>query len=125
MKHYIPNISGFADFCAAHGKGEPIYLVNGKLVADYCLEYPLSSKYNLLFNDSKKEIEKAIAQNLYMFNIKETNNFYYPNTNMFSHSNAIDNISGLVLILKNKYRNPEDRTCLYRPDLFSYNNCED
>ena len=33
--YYIPNISGFVDFCSYHANGEPIYIVNDSLYADF------------------------------------------------------------------------------------------
>ena len=106
--NYIPNISGFADFISWHGNGKPIYLVNGHLVPDFCLECNINYFFNFWF-DCKEEIEKAIQENLYMFDIKESDDFYYPNTNMFSMSNAEYGIKGLILTLKKQYRNPENR----------------
>jgi hypothetical protein len=99
---YLPNIAGFADFCEYHANGRPIYLVNGQLRYGYDLLCDIHYKYNFWF-DCQAEIEKAIAENMYMFDVKETNEFYYPNDNMFSGDNSIRNIKGLVLTLKKKY----------------------
>ena len=103
MKKYIPNISGFVDFCEYHANGEPIYFVNGQLYAGFDMLIRIDYKYNFLFEDSKRNIEKAITENMYMFNIEETHDFYYPNDNMFSMSNAENNIKGYILRLKKKY----------------------
>lgn len=103
MKKYIPNISGFVDFCEYHANGEPIYFVNGRLYAGFDMLIRIDYKYNFLFEDSKRNIEKEITENMYMFDIEETYDFYYPNTNMFSMSNAENNIKGYILRLKKKY----------------------
>lgn len=104
MKNYIPNISGFVDFCEYHADGEPIYFVNGKLYAGYDMLVRIDCKYNFFFEESKSETEKAILQNMYMFDVRENNNFYYPNDNMFSGDNSIRGIKGQILTLKKKYR---------------------
>lgn len=103
MKNYIPNISGFADFCEYHADGKPIYIVDGKLRHSLCLLSDIRYKYNFLF-DCKAEIEKTIVENMHMFDVEETKGFYYPNDNMFSGNNAIRNIKGQILTLKKKYR---------------------
>ena len=99
-----PNISGFVDFCSYHANGKPIYFVDGKLYAGFDMLATLESKYDFVFSDSKKEIENAIKENMYMFNVEESNKFYYPNDNMFSANNSIKGIKGHVLTLKEKYR---------------------
>ena len=76
MKKYIPNISGFVDFCEYHANGEPIYFVNGRLYAGFDMLIRIDYKYNFLFEDSKMNIEKAITENMYMFDIEETYAFY-------------------------------------------------
>ena len=101
---YVPNISGFADFCYYHANGEPIYFVNGKLYAGFDMLVRIDYKYNFTDASVKAEVEKAIIENDYMFDIEETHNFYYPNDNMFSMSNAENNIHGFVLTLRDKYR---------------------
>lgn len=101
---YIPNISGFVDFCCYHSDGNPIYLVNGQLYADFDMLVSIGYRYNFLFENSKREIEKAISDNMYMFDIEETDKFFYPNDNMFSMDNSIRNIKGNILTLKRKYR---------------------
>lgn len=103
MKKYIPNISGFVDFCEYHANGEPIYFSGGHIYASFDMAMRLDYKYNFLFKNSVNEIERAIANNMYMFDIEETHAFYYPNTNMFSMSNAENNIKGYILRLKKKY----------------------
>ena len=100
---YKYNVSGFSDFCSYYASGEEFYFVDGRLKPSLDL---LTSDSYLPFNfwfDCKKEIEEAIKENLYMFDIKETNSFYYPNDNMFSRSNAEYNIKGYILKLKKKY----------------------
>lgn len=57
-------------------------------------------KYNFTNTKVKTEVEHAIQKNLYMFDILNTNAFYYPNNNMFSMSNAEKNIKGQILTLK-------------------------
>lgn len=104
MKNYIPNISGFVDFCEYHANGEPIYFVNGRLYAGYDMLVRIDYRYNFLFEESKRETEKAILENIYMFDVKESNNFYYPNDNMFSGDNSERGIKGQILTLKEKYR---------------------
>lgn len=104
MKKYIPNISGFTDFCCYHANGEPIYFVNGRLYASSDMLVRIDYKYNFTNKNTKAEIEKAITENMYMFDVRETNGFYYPNDNMFSMSNAEKNIHGQILTLKKKYR---------------------
>lgn len=102
---YVPMISGFTDFCCFHSStDEPIYLVNGKLYASSDLLVGIEHKYNFTDEKTKSEVEKTIQENLYMFDIKESNGFYYPNDNMFSANNAEKNISGQILTLKEKYK---------------------
>lgn len=103
MKKYTPNISGFVDFCEYHANGEPIYYAGGHIYASFDMAVRLDCKYNFLFRGSVCEIEKGIASNMYMFDVEETDDFYYPNTNMFSMSNAENNIKGYILRLKKKY----------------------
>ena len=98
-----PNISGFADFCSYHANGEPIYFVNGRLYAGFDMLIMIECRYNFLFPESRRETERAIKENIYMFDIEETNSFYYPNDNMFSGDNSIREIKGQVLTLKEKY----------------------
>ena len=100
---YKPNISGFADFCSHHADRSPIYFVNGKLYANFNMLVMIECKYNFLFPESKRETEKAIVENMYMFDIEETNRFYYPNDNMFSSDNSIRGIKGQILTLERKY----------------------
>lgn len=105
MNRYIPNISGFADFCEWHKDGKLIYIVNGHLYAGLDMLCDLKYYYNFLFPNTKAEIENAIQRNLYMFDVEETNQFYYPNDNMFSGDNSEHGIKGYILKLKKKYRN--------------------
>lgn len=100
----IPNISGFVDFCSYHSKGYPIYFVNGHLYAGFDMLASIEYRYNFVLKNSQKEIEKAIMENMYMFDVTETDKFFYPNDNMFSSDNSIRNIKGQVLVLKKKYR---------------------
>lgn len=100
---YIPTISGFVDFCIHHQNGEPIYLVRGKLYANFDMLVSIKCKYNFTNTKVKTEVEHAIQKNLYMFDILNTNAFYYPNDNMFSMSNAEKNIKGQILTLKKQY----------------------
>ena len=101
---YIPMISGFNDFCFFHKSGEPIYLVDGKLQAGYDLLVDIKHRYN--FTDSKvqSEVEQAIQENLYMFDITESNQFFWPNDSMFSGDSSESNILGQKLVIKPKYR---------------------
>ena len=101
---YIPNISGFVDFCSYHANGEPIYLVNGRLRAGFDALAGIDYKYDFTFSGTKAEIEKAIAENMYMFDVEETDKFFYPNDNMFSMNNSQKHIKGQILTLKKKYR---------------------
>lgn len=97
---YIPNISGFVDFCSYHSDGKPIYFVNGTLYAGFDMLASIDCCYNFVFKDSKREIEKAILENMYMFDVEETDKFFYPNDNMFSMDNSIKNIKGMILTMK-------------------------
>ena len=97
------NISGFSDLCSVHANGEPIYIVNGQITASFDLLVCAEARYDFWFN-CKAEVEKAIQDNLYMFDIVESNEFYYPNDNMLSSSNAKHGIKGQILTLKEKYR---------------------
>lgn len=92
-----PNISGFVDFCSYHSNGEPIYFVNGKLYAGFDMLTMIECRYNFVFPES-------ILENMYMFDVEETNKFYYPNDNMFSANNSIKGVKGQILVLKEKYR---------------------
>ena len=99
-----PNISGFVDFCSYHANGKPIYFVNGRLYAGFDMLAMIECRYNFLFPESKMETEKAIMENMYMFDVEETDKFYYPNDNMFSNPCPIKNINGWVLTLKKRYK---------------------
>ena len=101
-----PNISGFVDLCSCMSMGmiKEILLVNNKIVASKELNCCIESAYNFCFDDSKVDCEKAIQQSLYMFDIVESNDFYYANDNMFSGSNAQHGIKGQILTLKDKYK---------------------
>lgn len=101
---YIPNISGFVDFCSYHTNGEPIYFVNGRLYAGFDMLCRIDYKYNFTSVKAQAETEKAIMENMYMFDVEETDKFYYPNDNMFSMSNAQKHIKGQILTLKENYR---------------------
>lgn len=101
---YALNISGFVDFHIYHKDGSPIYLYGGKLVAGYDLAVRIGTKYKFLSRNTQEQVEQAIQENLYMFDVVESNKFYYPNTNMFSMSNAVQGLKGSVLTLKEKYR---------------------
>ena len=101
---YKPIISGFVDFCVYHSDGEPIYFVNGKLYAGFDMLASVDCMYDFVFPDTQKEIETAIKKNMYMFDVEESNKFFYPNDNMFSKDNSTKNIKGTILTLKGKYR---------------------
>ena len=103
-KTYIPSISGFSDFCQQHMHGEPIFLVNGKLYAEFDLLVNIKYRYHFTEHDSKQKIEQAIQQNMYLFDVRESNRFFYPNTNMFSGDCSEYGIKGQVLVIKEKYR---------------------
>lgn len=104
MNRYVPNISGFVDFCEYCMDGKPIYFVSRHLFAGFDMLCDLRYYFNFIFPNTKKEIENAIQENLYMFDIFETNAFYYPNDNMFSGDNSEYGINGYVLKIKEKYR---------------------
>lgn len=104
MDGYIPNISGFVDFCSYHANGKPIYFVNGRLYADYNMLVRIDYGYNFTDKKARAETEKAITDNIYMFDAEDTKAFYYPNDNMFSGDNSIRGIKGQILTLKKKYR---------------------
>ena len=80
-------------------KGYPIYFVNGHLYAGFDMLASIEYRYNFVLKNSQKEIEKAIMENMYMFDVTETDKFFYPNDNMFSGDNSIRNIRGQVLLL--------------------------
>ena len=101
---YIPNISGFSDFCSFHSNGDPIYFVDGKLYAGFNMLERIDCKYNFTDVQARAATEKAITENMYVFDIEETNKFYYPNDNMFSGDNSERNIRGQILYLKEKYK---------------------
>lgn len=103
MNNYIPNISGFADFTEYHRKGNPIFMANGHLFAGFDMLVDLRVRYNFTFEDSKNQIEKALHKNMYMFDVEEVNDFYYPNDNMFSGDNSERGIKGCVLTIKKEY----------------------
>ena len=104
-KKYVPLISNFADFCECHKKGELIFLVDGKLHADYDLLVRLDTRYRFPSPLVQKEIEEAIQKNMYFFDVRHSNMFFWPNDNMFSMSNAQYHIPGLILTVKEKYQN--------------------
>lgn len=103
MKDYIPNISGFADFCKYHSDGSPIFWVNNRLHAGLDMLQRLDTRYNFIFPDTRVKIEEAIQRNLYMFDFEPTRGFYYPNDNMFSGNNSESYIKGYILTLNKKY----------------------
>lgn len=103
-KEFIPNISGFVDFCEYHARTKlPILIVNGNLVASFDMLVGINNCYNFTNAKAKKEIEKAIMENMYMFDVEENVGFYYPNDNMFSPDNSQHGIRGQVLTIKRKY----------------------
>ena len=104
QKTYIPSIAGFSDFCQQHMRGEPIFLVNGKLYAGFDLLVDIKYRYHFTEHDSKQKIEQAIQQNMYLFDVRKSNRFFYPNTNMFSGDCSEYGIEGQVLVIKEKYR---------------------
>ena len=101
-----PNISGFVDLCSCLSMGmiKEVLLINKRIVANYELNCCIESAYNFIFDDSKSDCERAIEQSLYMFDIVETDRFYYANDNMFSGNNSQRNIKGQILRLKDKYK---------------------
>lgn len=99
---YVPKISGFTDLMIHHSDGSKVYFMNG-LVSGFCLEDSLKSKYDITDNEALQSINDAIKANWYMFDVKPTKSFYYPNTNMFSGDNSSRNISGFILTVKSKY----------------------
>ena len=101
---YIPYISGFTDFIEYHSNGSPIYMVDHHLYAGLDMLTDISTRYNFTFANSKRQIEKAIKENIYMFNVIPTDEFYYPNDNMFSGDNSQYGIKGYILTVKDKYR---------------------
>ena len=103
MSKYIPNISGFVDFIEYHGKGKQIYMVNNHLYAGLDMLTDLRTCYNFTFANSQRQIEKAIQENMYMFDVMEIDDFYYPNDNMFSGDNSQYGIKGYILTIKDKY----------------------
>lgn len=105
---YKPNISGFVDFCSYHTNGEPIYFVDGHLYNGFDMLVSAHYRYNFLFASSLREVEKAIEKNWYMFDVEESNAFYYPNDNMFSGDNSQHHIPGYILRLKRKYGGQSD-----------------
>lgn len=78
-------------------------MVNGKLVNGFDLLCQIKYKYNFL-NDCQNDIERAILENLYFFDISESSSFYYSNDNMHSHSNEQRGIKGKIFQVKRKYR---------------------
>ena len=103
MSKYIQNISGFVDFIQYHGTGKPIYMVDGHLYVGLDMLTDLRTCYNFTFVNSKRQIEKAIQENMYMFDVMEVDDFYYPNDNMFSGDNSQHRIKGCILTIKDKY----------------------
>ena len=102
---YIPNISGFVDFISYHANyNKPIYFVNGHVTAGFCLNTRLDQKYNFFSDEVVGEINEAICENMYMFDVAKTNKFYSCNDNMFSRDNSVKNIEGLLLTVKRQYR---------------------
>ena len=95
------NIAGFADLCEMH-KDKPIYIYNQEIVAGFDLLVDIKYRYNFIDN-CKKEIEDALRENLYMFDIERSSLFYWPNDNMHSHSNEMRGLKGYLLYLKPKY----------------------
>ena len=104
LRGYIPNISGFVDFCSYHANGAPIYFVNGRLYTGFDMLCRIDYKYNFTNIKAQAEKEKAIIENMYMFYVDETDKLFYTNDNMFSMSNAQKHIKGQILTLKEKYR---------------------
>lgn len=100
----VPKIENFQDFCKYHADGEPIYLVRGKLYAGFDMLAAIECQYGFPSARCRMDVEKAIQDNMDMFDVEETKRFYMPNDNMFSRSNAVSYICGQVLVLKEAYR---------------------
>lgn len=100
---YIPNIGSFADFCSYHANGQPIYFVDGRLYAGFDMLGRLDI-YRFTDMKTRAQVEKAISENMHMFDVEEVNSFYYPNDNMFSRDNSKRHIKGYVLYLKDQYK---------------------
>lgn len=79
-------------------------MVNGTIVAGFDLFEKIENKYNFLFKESKEEIENAIKDNLYFFDIEESSQFYWPDNRMFGHHFEIRDIKGKIFRLKKEYQ---------------------
>ena len=104
MENYIPNISGFTDFCCFHAStGKSIYIVNHRIVASYDLLVDLKHRYNFTDENVHEDILDGIESNLYMFDVEKSTDFYYPRETIYHWDNSMDHIEGYVLRLKEKY----------------------
>lgn len=101
---YRPKISGFVDFMQYHANGEPIYIYHDSLHASFDLLIPLKQRYDFSGPEVQREIENAIKQNAYFFDINSSDRFFWPNTNMFGYPCSFDRERGKVMIIKDKYR---------------------
>ena len=101
---YRPKISGFSDFLQFHVNGLPFYMYRGCLYAGYDLLIPAENRYHFTGPEVKQEIESAIAQNAYFFDVEKSSAFYWPNTNMFSAPCTVEHLCGEICTIKEKYQ---------------------
>lgn len=71
-------------------------------IEEYC-RWHVDQKYNFFSDKVVGEINEAICENMYMFDVAKTNKFYSCNDNMFSRDNSAKNIEGLLLTVKRQF----------------------
>ena len=87
-------ISSFNDFL---NKFDMFYFCYGSIQPGFCLEVAHSYHWQFTKGYSEEQLNADILANKNLFDWKESNEFYYPNTNMFSGDNSQIGISGYVV----------------------------
>ena len=90
-------ISNFEDFLS---KFNQFYFAFDSIQPALCLEYAYDNFWAFECGYSRQQLNTDIVANKHLFSWQETAAFYYPNTNMFSGSNAESNIKGYVVTIK-------------------------
>jgi len=92
-------INSFDDFLQ---KFDTFYFVFDSIQPSFCLE--VAHYYYWTFDSgySEQRLNKDILENRHMFSWRESFQFYYPNTNMFSGDNSQRDIKGWIVTKKSK-----------------------
>jgi len=85
------SISSFNDFL---DKFDEFLFQDGSIEPTYCLEVAHYHYFEFIGGYTEQQLNNDIIENKNMFTWEETNEFYYPNTNMFSGDNSKKGIKG-------------------------------